>query len=677
EIREMERASWSSRPHSVEDALKQIPKPHTPGNIFRWVRDHIDFEPYTGALRGATGTLAAGSGNAVDQALLLTALFNEAGHETRFVTGTIHPQDAVELMRKFAGSASVVNTNNLAAGGIFGKEDAAGNTRYLQLIQQHVWVEVNDQDTMRAADPILAPLFGMSPAVSNLRSETLPEMFATSLEIQLVGNLKDGQETTHLTVAGPLSLYAYRALTLGFSDEPSRQGSLRPTFTLDGRSTHGLPVPVSQLVNLELRYTLSIGRRQSKWTQTLFRQGTSANIFAFDQQHFSIAVIPGWTSNDQVARLGTKASNDAVSKIDAWIDARGKSKRPATKTEIHQTVQGVLDDLGPLLPFAFARNLDRITFELADNLGVRPILQSPRIVTTAILRQADRYHVDVELQGDVIEAMPMQGVPSVVATGFLGLYGRIKNQLEGDLLEEATTRKAVTVNVIFEAAQKARIPFTTIESSSIKALESLEVDPSLKARMRDMATRRGMVLLAPTKMVTIDGVEHYGWWGLHPLNGVIEGYSHDALLSQRAESVTVTPADSVLDTIRGTLRISALLYRSISLATEGTTHYSGAVCAARGDLISLSRAMCATNKPLDLPKLSSCLEEKPTKSQGIVSFTAPTCTSQIARSQCGAVVINAFLRGRLSVLNPIQVAELKEEAEAGETVTSPRPPVCR
>lgn len=678
EIRDIERSNRSSRPQTIEGALRAVGQPRSPANIFRWVRDNIDFEPYVGALRGPSGTLVAGSGNAVDQALLLQALYEAAGHRTRFVLGTLHAGDSIDLLQKFAGSAALLQSTTPERGGLFDGADAAVQARYLGLLNDHLWIEVDDGGVMRPADPIGAPLFGMSPAVARERSETLPEIFHTSLEIQLVGHLDDGQEIKHLTVSGPLSRYAYRALTLGFSDDPSRRGARRPSLTLDGRSTHGQPIPVGNLEHLELRYTLTIGRRENRWAQTLYRRGSGADIFAFDQQHFSIAVIPGWTSNDQVVGTGAAGAKAAIAKIDQWIDARRQASRAASPIEIRQTVQAVLDDLAPLLAFAFVRNLDRITFEMADTLGVRPILQSPRIVTTGIMRQADRFYIDLELKGDVIEAMPMGGVPAVSATGFLGLYGRIKNELAGDLLEETTERRTTTVNTVFRGAQRERIPFATITSDSLDILDKIDVEPYLKQNIRELTTRKGMIVLLPTRTVAIEGAPHYGWWALHPATGAIEGYTHDALLSQRASAVTIKPAHEVLDTMRGTLSISARLYRSIQRATEDTGRYGPAVCAARNDLVTLSRATCATKAPLALPSLSSCLEGPKAPGHDLLSFTLPSCATQIEQTQCGAVVIDALLKGRLAVVNPQEILDIQAKAAAAEeSVRLPREPVCR
>jgi hypothetical protein len=677
QIQQLEGSSWSNRPLSVENALKAIPRPHTPANIFRWVRDTIDFEPYAGALRGPVGSLAAGSGNAVDQALLLRALFEAAGHRSRFVIGTLHPADTTELLRQFAGTASVVQIAHLDRGGLFDGEDAAELPRYQQLLQNHVWVEVDEDGTWRPADPVLAPLFGMTTARANSRTDTLPNDFDTALEIQLVGRLQDGQQVTHLTVKGPLSQFAYRAVTLGFSDDVTRRGAQRPTLTVDGRSTHGQPVPVGVLEHLELRYTMTIGRRQSRWTQTLFRKGSGANIFNFDQQHFSLTVLPGWTSNDQVVVQATRGVTQAATRLEAWLAAERRPAREKTPVELRRQVQEFLDDAGPLLALAYVRNLDRVTFAMADALGVRPILQSPRIVTTAIMRQGDRFFVDVELRGDLIEAMPMKGVPAVTATGFLGLYGRVKNQLEGELIQETMDRRATTVHTVFQGAQRQRIPFVTITAANLEVLDMVDIDGHLKQMISEQVSRRGVIILAPSRTVAIDGLSHYGWWALSPDTGFIEGYTHDALLMQRSEAPQTRPSRELYETMRSSITLAHRNLQAVAQSTQATSRYTSAICPARTDLLTLNRATCATRTPLDLPLLSACLIEQPAEGGDLLSFTVPSCASQIVPAQCGAVVVDSILRGRLTILNPMETAELQQKALANEPFSLPRGPVCR
>ena len=66
--------------------------------IFRFVADEIRYEPYVGILRGALGTLDAGAGNSLDQALLLAALLDESAVTYRFARGPLDEVAAERLL---------------------------------------------------------------------------------------------------------------------------------------------------------------------------------------------------------------------------------------------------------------------------------------------------------------------------------------------------------------------------------------------------------------------------------------------------------------------------------------------------------------------------------------------------------------------------------------------------
>jgi hypothetical protein len=68
-----------------------------PAAAFAFVRDRIRYEPYWGMLRGARGTLAARSGNALDRSLLLAALLHEHGLAVEIASGRLDADQAGKL----------------------------------------------------------------------------------------------------------------------------------------------------------------------------------------------------------------------------------------------------------------------------------------------------------------------------------------------------------------------------------------------------------------------------------------------------------------------------------------------------------------------------------------------------------------------------------------------------
>lgn len=70
------------------------------GKILRFVADEIHYEPYSGALRGATGTLWARAGNSIDKTMLLAALLDAALVDYRYVSGPLDESAARTLQSR-------------------------------------------------------------------------------------------------------------------------------------------------------------------------------------------------------------------------------------------------------------------------------------------------------------------------------------------------------------------------------------------------------------------------------------------------------------------------------------------------------------------------------------------------------------------------------------------------
>jgi transglutaminase-like putative cysteine protease len=79
-------------------------------DVFAFLRDRVTLEPYSGALRGARGTLAAGAGNALDRALLAQALLKAGGIDSRLVSGVLTVERADALLSRYMASEPVPPT---------------------------------------------------------------------------------------------------------------------------------------------------------------------------------------------------------------------------------------------------------------------------------------------------------------------------------------------------------------------------------------------------------------------------------------------------------------------------------------------------------------------------------------------------------------------------------------
>ncbi|MDP7453313.1 MAG: hypothetical protein QGE95_13710, partial [Arenicellales bacterium] len=82
-----------------------------PDLLGHWVRTQTRWLPYIGALKGPHGTLMARQGNLLDRSLLLAALLEASGKETRIGHFDVTPEQR-KLLRKAAGAQQ---TGGLAA----------------------------------------------------------------------------------------------------------------------------------------------------------------------------------------------------------------------------------------------------------------------------------------------------------------------------------------------------------------------------------------------------------------------------------------------------------------------------------------------------------------------------------------------------------------------------------
>ncbi len=111
-----------------------------PVRMYEYVRNTIDFEPYYGSRKGATETLLEGSGNDIDTASLLIALYRKAGVPARYVSGIVDVP--IEKAENWVGVETPEAAAKLfSAGGTPTKlVISGGKPKALRI--EHTWAEV-------------------------------------------------------------------------------------------------------------------------------------------------------------------------------------------------------------------------------------------------------------------------------------------------------------------------------------------------------------------------------------------------------------------------------------------------------------------------------------------------------------------------------------------------------
>lgn len=235
--------------------------------IVAWVAGRIGYEPYAGVLRGPAGTLAAGRGNAFDQAVLLARLLGDAGYDAEVAVGPLGDADAARLLgraapvqasaplpaaiaarrdaleagftallestspvalrptaaaevdledQRVAATSDAAELLALLAGGGFG--DAAPGAdpsdRLLADARAYAWVRVRDgADGWRDLHPALDP----PPAIDAVDSfaGVVPDAYVHRIELEVVLERRRGAELESVRIAGPVL-----APAASFVDDP-------------------------------------------------------------------------------------------------------------------------------------------------------------------------------------------------------------------------------------------------------------------------------------------------------------------------------------------------------------------------------------------------------------------------------------------------------------------------
>lgn len=125
-----------------------------PQLIYEYVYNNIDWQAGWGVMKGATGALLDGSGNAFDQCMLLVALLRQAGYTANYVLGQI--QMPVANYDSWFGTDSTGNSYccyyYAQYANIPGTAPTWNGSAWI-MVMSHVWVQVVVSGTTYVLDP--------------------------------------------------------------------------------------------------------------------------------------------------------------------------------------------------------------------------------------------------------------------------------------------------------------------------------------------------------------------------------------------------------------------------------------------------------------------------------------------------------------------------------------------
>ena len=111
----------------------------TPIQVYLYLKNHINYEPYSGSRKGAIATFEGNSGNDVDQASLLIAMLRYLNYHAKYVSGTIFITSEQALKLTSAKDLSTAGTILASSGKNATAITEGGKIKGFQIEQ--TWVE--------------------------------------------------------------------------------------------------------------------------------------------------------------------------------------------------------------------------------------------------------------------------------------------------------------------------------------------------------------------------------------------------------------------------------------------------------------------------------------------------------------------------------------------------------
>ncbi len=411
-----------------------------PTQIFAFVRDQVGFDPYSGSLRGARGTLWSHAGNALDRASLLIALLEASGFTARYVQGQLTGALAQQILQRiFAANASLGVLGCLPSGTTVA--NPAADPTLTAIIQQHFWVQfASGAGPFQDADPSfptsqVGQVFGtpqstFSSMPDNLKHtvsveldaetyssagalfglgssalSTAPVLNVTLATAEITGrSLAFGHlvssSSSGFVISAQTNSYTPYLLIGGNAPDPSQDETITGTTYQEVFTNFPLGTTVLTGVFLKFQVTDSSGNSQT-YNKTLFdligyaarRNGTSASISANASSQPSISpldlttvnVLPSLQDTSQAQGYGT-----AVTTIQSQMAplAAQLATLSAPPTPAQSAALGSLEELsvhatvtlGRLIGASFAVRSDALEAMTAQQAFVKTYFNSPRLI---------------------------------------------------------------------------------------------------------------------------------------------------------------------------------------------------------------------------------------------------------------------------------------------------------
>lgn len=627
-------AAEDGAPATGEAVIEELGADASPERIYLWVREHVAFEPYRGAMRGPEQVLALRAGNAVDQARLLATLYDRAGVDYRYAFGSLRETAAVEVLEAYAGRLGDVSADD-GSSKLFTPRPAYTSDEFLRRVDSHAWLEVEESGgSFSPADPVAASEFGHTPGEAETRSTRLPERHRSRIEIRLVATLEGGRKKSLITVETGFERIAFEPVH--FTVEPSQvQGAVVPRIALMDRTATGERFAPSKLRRLAVEYDTDVGNHERHFERVLYTDAGGA--FRAGQTVATALVVPGWASGPTTAR-------QVVDEIAPRLERVGErlEEEPPESTELPaDALESLLAATGTASAFARALHADAVTARLAAASGVRPVQAAPRVLH-AVVSASEEVSLAVDARGAKIRGVPARGVTPRAVDAFRTLRGYAVDAFEAELVERVTGEEYPSVQDVLDRARLKGISVRTLHGRNADRIGALEVASPVASQLRRDVRENGRTAIVPERPVEVEGERRFAWWALQPNGATVRGVygSFAAGFFER----TAGASD-------GGISVGASLNRAARLVTagiEGGAGYDPVICNSLDHARSMGASFCSSENDGTSSGGLSCgsddgSSEDESDEIGVVGIGPATCTARTRRARCGARAAETLL----------------------------------
>jgi hypothetical protein len=636
------------------------PRPE-PQSLFFFVRDQIRFEPYEGSRRGARGALLSRAGNSLDQALLLQLLLQGAGVEARLAWGSLDAKKSAELLREFSGQGALSPAPPAGAELYRVAEDRA----LRRAVERHYWVEALIDKQWIALDPSWPrSTYAVTATARQGTADAPPPEEQVSLTVRVLAREEGAAADKELLwLSKPLPELSWRNLTLRFRATGARAELQEPRLVISGEPTVGKPFKRQGVQRIWVEFLFDRGAKARQIvTRDLYRAQSHQDLFAADQQVFSLMVAPGQSNPWFLTEVARRELERLLQRGDAaykeiFLDPERALRERELSAQLNAWVEDLLGGAAGLMTLAFAQTSDELTARLADALGVRAFYDQPRVLIVAGVRRADRLFWQMDLRHDEIRAVPADGLPAALAPALHAWRGRLNAHLEGEALQEMTGARVLSAAGLLQRAPEGR--WLTAWPGNLDKLSAAvqKHAPEAALHLDDAVRQRGRAALLPAAPVPAGDRAVLAWWELSPeghLLAVKEDGTHGAFSESMltgAPGVAPEPSSDPFDLgFNQSLILLESLTTSFADILQRRQRRCPLICATRADLARLPAQLCLpAAPPAPSPQAAlDCLsppKEKKKSNDFLDLGIGQSCEALTRPARCGAVVGEQLLSG--------------------------------